>query len=89
MKGLLTSAEASRATRAAVLVRDGGPVAVLVGLVLHGLQAAVGQQHVVAALRQVAVPLLLVAELGAVLGRVHLVRELVLGRLLGAELIMR
>lgn len=62
----LTSGSAA-AVALSTLVADLGPEAVLVGHVLHGLSAAVRQQHVVLPLRHVALTLLLVPELHVVL----------------------
>jgi hypothetical protein len=64
------------------LVLNGGPVAVLVSLVLDDLHAAVGQQHAVLAGHVVAVAALLVAEVVAGSLVLDVVLELVLGGLL-------
>lgn len=64
------------------LVLDGGPVAVLVSLVLDDLGAAVGKEHAVLALHEVSVAALLVGEVVAGFSVLHFVLELVLGGLL-------
>jgi len=66
------------------LVRDVGVEArVVVSLVLHDLRATVGELDLVGALDGVAVTLLVLAEVQALVGVVHAVREVVrLGGLL-------
>jgi len=64
------------------LVLNGGPVAVLVSLVLDDLHAAVGEQHAVLAGHVVAVAALLVAEVVAGSLVLDVILELVLGGLL-------
>jgi hypothetical protein len=65
-----------------VLVLDLGPVAVLVGLVLDDLGAAVGKLHAVLSPGGLTVATLLGAELGAAACVGHVVFELVVSRLL-------
>ena len=67
---------------ACLLVGDLRPIAALVGLVLHRLQPAVGQQNMVRAVGVVAIATLVMPELGTVLRSIHFVRKLVLSRFL-------